>query len=183
MSIDLEKLNKLKIALLTQSQYAKIEITAMQKDENENDLFLELFKYACDVDYCYDNYTADELIILLKDDDFDSLIDELGFNPDKCENIVDDIIEVVGNNTKVKLTFSKYCCSGFYGQNCRCKRCCTEQNKSYNELDEHRDWIYAQVMQGESFVVDKVKPMVTFENGKPIFGKEFKYIYIGESCK
>ena len=181
MSIDIEKLETLKKALLNQSQYAKIEVTAMQRDEDENDLFLELFEYDCDVDYCYDNYTVEELIEFLKDDDFDSLIDDLGFIPDK--NIVDELIEVAGNNPKVKLTFSKYCCSGFYGKNCRCKRCCTEQNKSYNELDEHRDWIYAQVMQGESFVVDKVKPMVTFENSKPIFGKEFRYIYTGESCK
>ena len=130
MSIDIEKLETLKKALLNQSQYAKIEVTAMQRDEDENDLFLELFEYACDVDYCYDNYTVEELIEFLKDDDFDSLIDDLGFIPDK--NIVDELIEVAGNNPKVKLTFSKYCCSGFYGKNCRCKRCCTEQNKSYN---------------------------------------------------
>lgn len=181
MSIDIQKLEILKKALLNQTQYAKIEVTAIQRDEDENDLFLELFEYACDVDYCYDNYTAKELIDFLKEDDFDSLINELGFNPNKYKGIVDDLIEVAGNNPKVKLTFSKYCCSGFYGEKCRCKRCCTEQNKPYNELDEHRDWVYAQVMQGEGFVIDNVKPKVSFDkDGEMQFGKTFKYVFTGK---
>ena len=98
MSIDIQKLEILKKALLNQTQYAKIEVTAIQRDEDENDLFLELFEYACDVDYCYDNYTAKELIDFLKEDDFDSLINELGFNPNKYKGIVDDLIEAAGNN-------------------------------------------------------------------------------------
>jgi len=88
MSIDMEKLETLKKALLNQSQYAKIEVTAMQRDEDENDLFLELFEYACDVDYCYDNYTVEELIEFLKDDDFNGLINELGFEPKRDEPFI-----------------------------------------------------------------------------------------------
>lgn len=61
------------------------------------------------------------MIEFLKEDNLDRLIDELGFNPDKHKNIVDELIEAADNNPKAKLTFSKYCCSGFYGENCRCK--------------------------------------------------------------
>lgn len=80
---------------------------------------------------------------------------------------------------KVKITFSKYCASGFYGDDCKCIRCCKKFNREYNQVEEHKNWVYAKVMKGESFIIDGVKPMVYFHNNKPKFGMEFTYFYNG----
>lgn len=81
----------------------------------------------------------------------------------------------------IKIVFSRFCASGFYGNNCICQKCCQIQNKPYNELEEHKNWVYAQVMTGQSFIVDNVKPMVYFnKDGKIEFGKTFTYFFKGE---
>lgn len=70
---------------------------------------------------------------------------------------------------KVIMVVSKYCNSGFYGEACRCKKCCEIQNKPYNELDEHRDWIYSQVMRGEAFIVKDINVMKFTDEGKMFY--------------
>lgn len=81
---------------------------------------------------------------------------------------------------KVKIVFSQFCASGFYGDNCICEKCCKIHNRPYNKVEEHKNWVYSRVMKGEAFLVDNVKPMVSFnESGKMEFGKSFTYFYTG----
>ena len=81
----------------------------------------------------------------------------------------------------IKIVFSRFCASGFYGDKCICKKCCQIQNKPYDEIEEHKNWVYSQVMTGQSFIVDNVKPMVSFsDDGKMEFGKTFTYFFKGE---
>ena len=76
-----------------------------------------------------------------------------------------------------KITFSKYCASGFYGEKkCRCKRCCEKFDKFYNELDEKRDWIYSRVMSGESFIVENAK-IIDFNSKSINFNKKINLFY------
>ncbi len=81
---------------------------------------------------------------------------------------------------KVKIVFSQFCASGFYGNKCICKKCCEIHNRPYDKVEEHKNWVYSRVMKGEAFIVDDVKPMVSFkEDGKMEFGKSFTYFYTG----
>lgn len=89
----------------------------------------------------------------------------------------DNDINLEGN---IKIVFSRYCASGFFGDNCVCQKCCQIHNKPYDKEAEHKNWVYSQVMKGESFLVENVKPMVHFnENGKMEFGRTFTYMYQG----
>lgn len=88
------------------------------------------------------------------------------------------------DSLKVKLVFSRFCASGFYGDNCVCEKCCKIHNRPYDKAEEHKNWVYSRVMKGESFIVDDVKPMVSFsDDGKLEFGKTFTYFFKGEKSK
>lgn len=97
----------------------------------------------------------------------------------KKKGIIEELDEVL--DSKVKITFSTYCASGFYGDECKCIKCCEKHGRKYDKVEEHKNYIYAQVMTGESFIVDGVKPTVYIdENYKPHYGKIFKYFYKGQ---
>ena len=78
---------------------------------------------------------------------------------------------------RVKTIVSKFCCQGFYGEKCRCEKCCKIYNKPYSRTKEHKNWVYAQVMRGESFIVDDVRQSVIFENDVPISGESYQYYF------
>jgi hypothetical protein len=84
----------------------------------------------------------------------------------------------------IKMIFSKYCASGFYGEKkCRCKRCCEKFNKFYSEIDEKRDWIYSKVMKGKSFIVDNVS-IIDLKSNPMNFDKRIKaFVEIKKSKK
>lgn len=169
---DIQKLEILKKALLNQSQYAKIEVTAMQRDEEENDLFLELFEYACNIDYSYSNHTVKELIEFLKDDDFDSLINELGFNPDNKIELKpcpfcgsrDITIERYGNYKKSTIILCEECgCrlesneeGRYVGEQWNTRQEATKEQAS-NLIDTNQDlmklsrWLMGYVMELHDF--------------------------------
>ena len=95
---------------------------------------------------------------------------------------MDDDLEELPKNTKI--VFSRFCASGFYGDECVCEKCCKIHNKPYDKEKEHKNWVYAKVMRGESFIVDDVKPMVSFDNnGKMEFGKTFTYFFKAEKSE
>jgi len=53
-----------------------------------------------------------------------------------------------------KTTFSRYCNSAFFGTDCKCKRCCSINKKTYNEKEELMYFIYAYVMTEKSFILE-----------------------------
>jgi len=84
---------------------------------------------------------------------------------------------------KGKVTFSKFCASGFYGENhCKCKRCCEKLNKPYDKTEEHKNWVYSRVMKGESFIVDDVQ-IIDFESEPIDFNKRVSMFYNGKLNK
>jgi len=77
-------------------------------------------------------------------------------------------------NKDIKITFNKYCCSYYYGKKCKCKRCCEANNIKYNETEEHKNWVYANIMTGRSLIIENVKPIQSITN------EEETYFYVGK---
>lgn len=79
---------------------------------------------------------------------------------------------------KIRITFSRFCASGFYGDECKCVKCCEQHGRVYDEIEEHKNWVYAQVMRGESFIVENAKPTSYRDSKNNLrFGMKFNYFF------